>query len=236
MLVLQEEDPNAIPLVREAGYSTCLLGKNHLVEWNLHKKWFDATPSWNFNKNPSFVNAPAEGAEGSDLRRAYYRGRLSPESDLSRDADAVTATETIEYMKGCKAAGRPFFALVDMGKPHTPYDLYPTPAAEIPLEEIPLPPWQPLEKSPSVIRQIRMAKGLEGLSDQDRRLVIRAYWSMCEWADQQVGRILMRSMRWAWRRTRWSSTPPITAILRPSTTATRSGTRLSRTASCTCRW
>lgn len=187
MLVLQEDDPNAIPIVREAGYSTCLLGKNHLVEWNLHKKWFDATPSWKFNKTPKFVDAPEPD---SDLRRAYYRGRVSPENDLTLDCDAVTATETVDYLRKCKADGKPFFALVDMGKPHTPYDLYPTPTADIPLEQIPLPPWQSLEEAPSLMRQVRIAKDCERLTDDDRRKIVRAYWSMCEWADRQVGRIL----------------------------------------------
>lgn len=184
LVALTEGVPNLVSRLREEGYKTCLLGKNHLVEWNLHKKWFDKTPSWDWDR-PKMVEPVSP-----ELRRADYVGRIDPESiDPERFADAVSAREFGEFLD--EQSGYPFFAVVDLGKPHPPYDEYPWyPSADIPLEEIELDPVLPLEEAPSVEQAIRRSKGLEGLSDEDRKKVLRAYWTMCEFADDQVGKIL----------------------------------------------
>jgi choline-sulfatase len=185
MFALHEDDPNLVSLLRAEGYRTCLLGKNHLVEWNLHTKWFDQTPSWKQAKK-IYEDAPQEGDR---LWRADYRGRIVSTLDPNTFDDGVTATETADFFKQC--AGRPFLALVDIGKPHPTYETYPhSPAASINLADIPVPPVAPLAEAPSVERCLRTSKDLEQMTDDQRRTVVRAYYSMCEFADAQIGRIL----------------------------------------------
>ena len=46
MFAISENEPNLIKFLRDQGYKTALIGKNHQVDWNLHKKWFDATSQW----------------------------------------------------------------------------------------------------------------------------------------------------------------------------------------------
>ena len=182
MVALYEDTPNLIPLVRQAGYRTCLLGKNHIVEWNLHRKWFDQTPSWDFERVPKLE--PRE-----DMLRASYAGSVPRDFPLDRHFDAVTASEAIDFIRGSN--DRPFFGLVDMSLPHPSYHEFPTmPAAGIPLADIPDAPVAKLEEAPFVERCLRESKDLEHLSAEDRRRIIRAYYSMCEFADRQVGRIL----------------------------------------------
>jgi len=89
MFGLHEDDPNLVSLLRAGGYRTCLLGKNHLVEWNLHTKWFDQTPSWKWAKK-IYEDSPHEGDR---LWRADYRGRLAANLDPDTLDDGVTATE-----------------------------------------------------------------------------------------------------------------------------------------------
>ncbi len=182
MVALYENTPNLIPLVREAGYRTCLLGKNHIVEWNLHRKWFDQTPSWDFERVPKLESR-------EDMRRASYEGPVPRDFSLERHFDFVTASEAIDFIR--TSNGRPFFGLVDMSLPHPSYHEFPTmPAGGIPLEDIPEAPVARLEDAPFVERCLRESKDLEHLSVDDRRRIIRAYYSMCEFADLQVGRIL----------------------------------------------
>ncbi len=182
LLALQEETPNIVPIMRDAGYRTCLLGKNHVVEWNLHKKWFDTTPGWQFHKVPD-----TETRE--DLQRASYGGVIPDDYPYAEHFDAVTADEAISFFE--EASDRPFFALVDISLPHPKYHTFPEmPSAKVPLQEVPKPPVSPVEEVPFVECAIRTSKNLEHLTDDDRRLIRRAYYSMCEFGDRQVARIL----------------------------------------------
>lgn len=182
MVALQKEDPNLVPMLRDAGYRTCLLGKNHVVEWNLHTRWFDRTPSWNFN-------TPARSNGNSLLARASYAGEVPRDYDFSRHPDAVTADETISFLEEC--GDQPFLALVDMALPHPVYqDYWNMPAASLPLDDIPDPPVPSLESAPELERWLRISKDLEEMPAADRKRVLRAYYSMCEFADRQVSRIL----------------------------------------------
>lgn len=179
---LSEATPNLIPIVRGLGYRTCLLGKNHVVDWNLHRLWFDQTPSWDFDRLPKTETNLL-------LQRANYEGEVPAGFPLDRHADAVTAREACEFVKA--ADSRPFFALVDMSLPHPCYHTFGgMPVAGRPLDEIPAPPMAPLESMPFVEQALRRSKNLETLSDHDRRVIRRAYWSMCEFADRQVVKIL----------------------------------------------
>lgn len=179
---LTEDVPNLIPMVREAGFRTCLLGKNHVVDWNLHRVWFDKTPSWDFNRVPKTEENPV-------LLRASYTGDVPADFPLDRHQDAVTAAETIDFIR-C-ADSRPFFALVDMSLPHPGYQTFGTmPVASRDLAELPSPPLIPLAAAPFVEQALRRSKNLESLTDTDRRMILRAYWSMCEFADRQVEKIL----------------------------------------------
>lgn len=190
MVCLQQDTPNLVTLLRHHGYSTCLLGKNHIVEWNLHKKWFDATPSWNFEK-PQYL-PDTQPSPQSTLWRADYRGTIDlTRTRMDRHQDAVTAQETIDYFTRCKKEKRSFFALVDIGKPHPVYEDYSGyPALNIPLEQIALPPIPPLEKAPFIDQCLRKSKNLESLTPEERQRITRAYYSMCEFADHQVLKIL----------------------------------------------
>ncbi len=182
LLCIQEDTPNIIPILRNAGFRTCLLGKNHVVEWNLHKKWFDQTPSWDFLHTPK--TEPRE-----DLRRASYQGTVPDDFPFERHFDVVTANEVISFIE--TSGDRPFFGLVDISLPHPCYQTYSSmPSGRLPLDEIPAPPMRPLEEMPFLEQALRKSKQLEHFSDDDRRLIRRAYYSMAEFADRQVARIL----------------------------------------------
>ncbi|MCW8129037.1 MAG: sulfatase-like hydrolase/transferase [Planctomycetota bacterium] len=183
MVCIYEGVKNLVSMVRERGYKTCLLGKNHLVEWNLHLKWFDKTPRWKWEKQ-TYSNTPSER-----LQRASYTGTIKEGYNYDAHSDAMTASESIEFFEANK--DKPFFALVDIGKPHPSYEDYMAfPASRIPLDEMPLPPCGPLDRAPTVERQIRTSKNLEDMTAEERKTVQRAYYSMCEFADAQVGKML----------------------------------------------
>lgn len=183
LLYLDEKIPNLISILRDKNYKSCLLGKNHLVDWNSHRKIFDQTSTWNFEK-PRYAQT-----QSPERRRAYYEGRFAEDYPMERHFDAATANETIEFIKNSKK--HPFLALVDIGKPHPPYEDYSEmPVSSLDLDSIPEPTRGSLKKAPTVERWIRQSFDLEDLPGEDRKRILRAYYSMCEFADRQVARIL----------------------------------------------
>ena len=185
---LREHEPNLVKFLRDRGYKTALIGKNHLVDWNLHKVWFDATSKWDSAEWKN-VGEPHTDDVTAELKRAHFRGRIREDYNYERHGDSLAAKWTIEFIRENK--DRPFLALLDIGLPHPPYGEYTKmPAYKIPLEKIPVPKHLPLDKVPSVERAIRTAYDLEGLSEDDRRRICRAYYTMCEFADSNVKKVI----------------------------------------------
>ncbi|MDD6209566.1 MAG: sulfatase-like hydrolase/transferase [Bacteroidales bacterium] len=184
LFTIEEDEFNLIPIVRKMGYKTCLLGKNHLVDWSLHKKWFDLTQDWSYEKN----YIPAEPV-GDDWERAHFTGKLASSYNMENDKDAVAARQACGFIRENKE--RPFFALIDIERPHPKYiEFTDMPSYSIPLKDIDNPTVIALDKAPSVEQAKRRSFDLEHFTDEDRKRVRRAYYSMCEYADSMVKRII----------------------------------------------
>jgi len=185
---IMAHEPNLIKFLRDQGYKTALIGKNHQVDWNLHQRWFDATSRWD---SPEWKNRPDPYAEPQtdEMKRMHFKGKVKEDYDYNLLPDALHARWSIDFIRENK--DNPFFALIDMGLPHPPYqELTQMPAYQIPLEKIPMVNPLPLDKAPSVERQYRTSYELEHLKDEDRRRIRRAYYTMCEFADRMVKRII----------------------------------------------
>ena len=185
---LRANEPNIVKMMKDNGYKTCLLGKNHLVDWNLHKKWFDMTSKWD---SPEWKNRPDafDKTDDPDLRKMYLIGKTKEDLDYNTLPDSLCVSWTKEFLN--KYKDEPFFALVDIGKPHPPYVEYTQmPAYKIPLDQIPAPKVQPLEKVPSVEQCKRKSFDLEHVTDLDRKRIRRAYYSSVEFADSKVKEII----------------------------------------------
>jgi arylsulfatase A-like enzyme len=185
---LTEGEPNLVKFLKERGYKTCLLGKNHLVDWNLHKVWFDSTSQWDSEAWKNMKN-PYTDDVSEELKRAYFRGKIKEDFDYDQLPDGLCVKWSKEFLRENK--NEPFFALIDIGIPHPPYAEYTQmPSYSIPLENIPLPKSQAVDRVPSVERAKRLTFDLESLSELDRKRMRRAYLTMCEYADSCVKSIL----------------------------------------------
>ena len=185
---LRADEPNMVKLMKDNGYKTCLLGKNHLVDWNLHKVWFDMTSRWD---SPEWKNRPDEFeiTDNPDLRKMYFKGKIKDDYDYSMLPDSLCVSWTKEFLNTYK--DEPFFALVDIGLPHPPYAEYTKmPSYKIPLDRIPAPKVQPLDAVPSVEQCKRKSFDLEHVTDIDRKRIRRAYYTAVEFADSKVKEIL----------------------------------------------
>ena len=191
---LRADEPNMVKLMKDNGYKTCLLGKNHLVDWNLHKVWFDMTSKWD---SPEWKNQPDafDKTDNPDLRKMYLIGKTKEGLDYNKLPDSLCVSWTKEFLNTYK--DEPFFALVDIGKPHPPYVEYTQmPACKIPLDRIPAPKVQPLEKVPSVEQCKRKSFDLEHVTDLDRKRIRRAYYSSLNSPTLKLKKLSTRWIVW----------------------------------------
>jgi len=185
---LTEKEPNLVKYLKDRGYKTCLLGKNHLVDWTLHKKWFDKTSEWD---SPEWKNRtdPYTRDVSDKMKRADFNGRIKEDYDYNLLEDSLCVKWSKDFLRENK--DNPFLALIDIGLPHPPYAEYTKmPSYQIQLEDIPVPPYQPLDKVPSVEQCKRKSYDLENLAEIDRKRIRRAYYTMCEFADSKVKEII----------------------------------------------
>jgi iduronate 2-sulfatase len=153
----------------------------------------DDPPSWDVALNPAgrdkLTDEPSiiqyTGAKGSYGASLSW---LAAEGADSDHTDGKVADEAIKLMEQNK--DKPFFLAVGFYKPHTPYvapkkyfDLYP-PAEQIPLAEV-----RPGDRDDIPKMAFSNYKG-DNLTDEQRRLLRRAYWACISFADAQIGRVL----------------------------------------------
>jgi uncharacterized sulfatase len=132
---------------------------------------------------PSIIQyTGAKGSYGASL------SWLAAEGSDSDHTDGKVADEAVRLLEQHK--DDPFFLAVGFYKPHTPYvapkkyfDLYP-PAEQIPLAEV-----KPGDRD-DIPKLAFNGQRADKLTDEQRRLLRRAYWACISFADAQIGRVL----------------------------------------------
>lgn len=182
-MLLRKDSPSLLRWLKDAGYAVGLTGKNHVLRFSEADELFDPIPAGPEKGQP----VSCEGSK-SEWTRAYFAGRVCDDYDRETFADTRHAEGIIRFIEA--HADRPFFALCDIGEPHPPYKEWPEYADDIPLGEVPLPPRPEMGGASPVIQALRRAHDNEALPDEDRRRILRAYWSQTRFADSLVQRIL----------------------------------------------
>lgn len=193
--------PNVVTLpqtFRKAGYFAGRVGKlyHYGVPGQIGTSGLDDPPSWETVFNPKGIDRDVEDQiftlQPNNQGPARFGGVvswLSVESKDTEHTDGIGATEAMRLLEEHK--DHPFYLAVGFYRPHTPYvapkkyfDMYP-------VESIPLP------KSPENIRDRYPAVALtsvrpdtEGMTDDQRRQAIQAYFAATSYMDSQVGRVI----------------------------------------------
>jgi iduronate 2-sulfatase len=153
----------------------------------------DDPASWDITVNPAGRDKTQDEPDilqytGPRMNFGASLSWLAAEGADSDHTDGKVADHAIRLMEENK--DRPFFLAVGFYKPHTPYvaprkyfDLYP-PADRIPLAEVKPDDWA------DIPAMARSGYKYDKLTDEQRRLLRRAYWACISFADAQIGRLL----------------------------------------------
>jgi iduronate 2-sulfatase len=182
-------------LFKNSGYFAARVGKiyHYGNPGQIGTPGLDDAPSWDVAINPAgrdkLTDEPAIiQYTGAKMNFGASLSWLAAEGADSDHTDGKVADEAIKLMEQKK--DEPFFLAVGFYKPHTPYvapkkyfDLYP-PAEQIPLAEV-----KPGDRDDIPKLAFSSYKG-DNLTDEQRRLLRRAYWACISFADAQIGRVL----------------------------------------------
>ena len=153
----------------------------------------DDAPSWDLAVNPAGRDKLTDEPDiiqytGKPMNFGASLSWLAAEGSDSDHTDGKVADEAIRLMEEKK--DQPFFLAVGFYKPHTPYvapkkyfDLYP------PADLIPLATRRAGDRDDIPPMAISSYQG-EKLTDEQSRLLRRAYWACLSFADAQIGRVL----------------------------------------------
>ncbi len=181
-MTLSETSPNLLKWLKEKKYRTAIFGKNHWIRPEAEQTLLDRF-SCAGDPFPKVLSEPEE-----ILHRAYFGNTVDPNYDRKNFVDELSVSEAIKFMNESKKQN--FCVLLDISQPHPPYFEWPEFADDIPLSEISIPSAVAVEKAPIVEQAIRKTFDVENLSDEQKRKIIRAYWSQCRYADSLIKRVL----------------------------------------------
>jgi len=182
--------PSLPRIMNAAGYESILCGKMH----------YDHTRRYGFteiggNMNKSSKKGKGRRREVDDLEpKPGYSKRFNNfhpgYSGVLRHDEKVTAG-TIEFLKGRKAADKPFFLLPGYLAPHFPL-IVPEKYWQPYKGRVPMPviPEGHLESQPLNYKHLRIAFNVEDAPDEIVRKGRELYYGLTQWLDEEIGKVL----------------------------------------------
>ena len=181
-------------LFRQNGWFAARVGKifHYGVPNDIGTSGLDDPLSWDEVINPRGRDKDEEARvtnlnpenRGLGASLAWYE---SPGRD-DEFTDAKVATETIRLLE--EHPGKPFFIGCGFYRPHVPW-IVPKKYFEMyPLERITLPKGPPDDREDIPPAALWVSRANYGLSDEDCRRAIRAYYASVSYMDAQLGRVL----------------------------------------------
>ena len=180
-------------MFRNNGYIAARVGKiyHYGVPGQIGTPGLDDAPSWDVTVNPSGVDKDEEPLLTNYTPARALGSALAFHASTARDeehTDGKVATETIALLEANR--DRPFFVAAGFYRPHCPFiapqkyfDMYPLARIKVP------------QVSPNALAQHPDAAFFTrppnwGLTGQQEREVIRAYYASTSFMDANVGRLL----------------------------------------------
>jgi arylsulfatase A-like enzyme len=165
---------------RANGYTTALVGRNHIVE---DDHMVDSFDHWIHEP----VDEPTDHAEsiGDPLTGAYYRGRVLV--DLADTTDGRNTAATLSWLREVSS---PFFLWFNLYYPHPPYQVPEPYFSLVDRRQVRLYPEADFADKPNAMSLMYKNYGLDRLTDNDWREIMAVYGGMVAAVDDMVGQLL----------------------------------------------
>jgi uncharacterized sulfatase len=182
-------------LFKTNGYFAARVGKiyHYGVPGDIGTSGLDDPASWNYFFNPKGRD---KAEEGMLINHTPKRGLGSSLSFLAADGadeeqtDGIGTTEAIRLLEENK--GRPFFIAMGYYRPHCPYVSPKKYFEQVPFEKSQMPDVSETWKAqvPEPATGSTRPWPWFGVTEQQGREALQAYWASIEFVDAQIGRLL----------------------------------------------
>ena len=187
-LRLREGQVSVAEVLRDAGYRTGFVGKWHLDGGRRMPGFVPPGP-----RRQGFEFWAANECSHAHFNTQYFRDTPEPIPISKFEPEAWTDLG-IEFLRGARQDGRPFFLTIQMGPPHDPYKAPPEYTRLYDPQKLTMRPnWQERPKTP-------------GPRATSRSTTAWSRPSTTRWGARAHARA-----NWGWRRTPSCCSPPITA-------------------------
>ena len=198
--VLSSSIPTWVHSLGAAGYETALIGRMHFLGPD-QRHGFERRPLAEFIA--WYLGGEASHRVGPRVFKDLPIGTTGERVAMEQAGVGVTSfhafdetvtDHTLDYLdeKAGRDAGRPFAAVAGFLLPHAPF-FAPREMFDYYFDRVgvPQPTREELERQPASIRNLKLRQGIdEPLTAHQIRVARAAYYGMCEFLDQLVGRIL----------------------------------------------
>lgn len=181
-LLLQPGERHLAETFRRHGYTTVLVGRNHIVQDSFLDDSFN---TWLHHP----VAEPTDYPEtlGDPLTGAFYRGCV--QTSLSETTDGRNTKATIEWLRR-RSHDKPFFLWFNLFYPHPPYQVPEPFFSSIAREKVNVYPPPNFKDKPAAMSLIYQNYSLDRLGDGEWREIIATYGGMVAAVDTLVGELL----------------------------------------------
>jgi choline-sulfatase len=196
--ILHSAIPTWAHTLGAAGYETSLIGRMHFVGPD-QRHGFERRPMGEYSarypgtkdtNTKRFVQLPQ-----STVRQTRDSVEIAGHGRTVRQAfDEVVADKTCAYLKekAGEGDGRPFAAVGGFILPHCPF-FAPKELFDYYYDRVDVPELTEaqIQREPKPVRDFRNSRGIEEpLSTEQIRVARAAYFGLCEYLDQQIGKVL----------------------------------------------
>lgn len=175
------DEPNLIRTLRENGWHTVMVGRNHMVNVETLPLTFDEY----LNVKGEWTLEP-ENPEGVPAG-SYLVGRdpVPYESHL----DVIRTDTAIEWIEQNTDSESPFYMQVNYNFPHCPYSVPDPFYGKLDRRRIRIPPRPEKNHLPRLHQVLRKTYELEDMTDDQWRELIACYYEMTSMIDYEMGRV-----------------------------------------------
>ena len=180
-MMARPEEPNLIRNLRESGYRTVMVGRNHMVDADTLPLTFD-----------EYINVDGKWTLEPEDPEAVPPGSYLVGHDpvpYEEHSDVVRTDAAIEWIEAHAEDDQPFYMQVNYIFPHCPYSVPDPFYGKLDRNQIQLPDCPRSGKLPRLHQVLRETYELDRMTDEQWRELIACYYEMTTLVDHEMGRI-----------------------------------------------
>jgi len=190
---LQENEISLARELKEHGYQTILIGKNHTIDDSILADQFDHHWRGGINGRKSIGYAAYNEQTTSNCRQKgdpradnYLFGKLNLRED--QVIDYAHTERLCDFIK-CGEKGKPFFANLNFNYTHPPYEIMEPYYSQFMSKDLTLFPEGTGLNKPAFMYELSKLYGFDRLSKQDRKELLACYYGQLAFVDNRVREI-----------------------------------------------